>query len=76
MEGVYLSIFIEMVSTIHESTIYEYQIEIVNKKNPHQRMIREYQSNFDPGESWGYNKYIKLDSLHREGFVDPLSDEL
>ena len=76
VEGIYLSVFIEMVSTIHESTVYEYQIEIVNRKNPHHRMIREYQSTFEPGESWGYNKYIKLENLSREGFVDTSTDEL
>lgn len=39
-------------------------------------MIRESSSTFEPGESWGYNKYIKLENLLRDGFVDPNTDEL
>ena len=36
--------------------------------------MRESHSKFEPGESWGYNKYIKIDNLMREGFVDPVTD--
>lgn len=63
-----------MVSSIHQSTVYEYQIELINRSNPHQSMIRESSSNFEVGESWGYNKYIKLENLLRDGFVDPVTD--
>ena len=32
-------------------------------------MLREYNSNFEPAECWGYNKYIKLDALLNEGYL-------
>jgi hypothetical protein len=39
-------------------------------------MLREYSSNFEPGECWGYNKYIKLENLISEGFLHPVSDTI
>ena len=31
--------------------------------NPNQIMRREFASEFEPGECWGYNKYCRIDEL-------------
>lgn len=38
--------------------------------------MREYSSDFEPGECWGYNKYISLEKLVTEGFLNPADDSL
>lgn len=39
-------------------------------------MLREYSSNFEPGECWGYNKYIRLENILSEGFHNPTTDTI
>lgn len=40
---------------------YEYKIELVNQKSIKDSVIREYSSNFDIGECWGYNQFIPIE---------------
>jgi len=37
---------------------------------------REFSSNFEPGESWGYNRFFKIDLLDTEGYLDPEDESL
>lgn len=37
-------------------------------------IVREFASDFEEGECWGYNRFFKIDNLDREGFLD--SDSL
>jgi tripartite motif-containing protein 37 len=62
-------VFLELVNSIRRDNLFEYQIELVNQRNTDSRMLREYNSNFEPAECWGYNKYIKLDALLNEGYL-------
>lgn len=32
-------------------------------------MRREFASEFEPGECWGYNKYCRIDELLNEGYL-------
>jgi tripartite motif-containing protein 37 len=75
-KGVYLSVFLEMQKSIEESSKYEYRIEMINQKDPLQRIAREYSSDFETGECWGYNKFYKIDLLEKEGFLIPESDTI
>jgi len=32
-------------------------------------VLREFTSDFEIGECWGYNRFFRLDLLHTEGFL-------
>lgn len=34
-------------------------------------MVREFSSDFEVGECWGYNRFYRIDLLEREGFLSP-----
>lgn len=50
---------------------YEYRIEMVNQLNPDssKNVLREFTSDFEIGECWGYNRFFRLDLLNNEGFL-------
>ena len=39
-------------------------------------MRREFASEFEPGECWGYNKYCRIDELIHEGYLFPETDTI
>lgn len=39
-------------------------------------MRREFASEFEPGECWGYNKYCRIDELINEGYLLPDNDTI
>jgi len=45
-------------------------------KDPTQNIIREFSSDFEVGECWGYNKFFSLDALTTDGFLDTNNDTL
>jgi tripartite motif-containing protein 37 len=45
-------------------------------KDSSKNIIREFISDFQVGECWGYNKFFLLDSLIPEGFLDTNNDTL
>lgn len=47
---------------------------MINQLNPNQIMRREFASEFEPGECWGYNKYCRIDELINEGYLIPEND--
>lgn len=53
---------------------YEYRIEMVHQLNNTndacRNVLREFTSDFEIGECWGYNRFFKLDLLDTEGFLD------
>jgi tripartite motif-containing protein 37 len=53
---------------------FEYRLEMINQRNPTSMIIREFVSDFEPGECWGYNRFYKIDLLDREGYVTPEDD--
>ena len=73
---VFLSVFVELTAAPlqdHGIAQYEYRIEMLRAGIPdgaQQNMVREYASNFEAGECWGYNRFFKCDDLADEGFLE------
>ncbi|KAL3309157.1 Tripartite motif containing 37 [Cichlidogyrus casuarinus] len=71
----YLSIFLELSGSSAGSvpcqgaSKYEYRIEMVNPGDPTKNVSREFASDFEVGECWGYNRFFQLDRLVPEGFL-------
>jgi len=59
----YLSIFLEMIKGPPDSSKYEYKVEMINHSNKNLSITREFASEFEPGECWGYNRFFKIDQL-------------
>jgi tripartite motif-containing protein 37 len=73
-KGNYLSIFLEMLRGLAEPSKYEYRVEMLNHREPARLcVVREFSSDFEVGECWGYNRFYRIDLLEREGFLTPLS---
>ena len=41
--------------------MYEYRVELINYLRPSQMVFRVYQSEFEVGECWGYNRFYRID---------------
>ena len=39
-------------------------------------VVREFASDFEVGECWGYNRFFRLDLLASEGYLNPENDTL
>jgi tripartite motif-containing protein 37 len=73
----YISVFLEMVKGLHKiSKKYEYRVEMLNTRYPTNIVVREFASDFQPGECWGYNRFFKLEALEREGYYNPEDDQV
>ncbi len=58
-----------MLKGLTETSKYEYRIEMVNHKDSTVEVIREFSSDFEVGECWGYNRFYRIDLLEREGYL-------
>ncbi|KAL4091039.1 hypothetical protein QTP88_025780 [Uroleucon formosanum] len=70
----YLSVFLELTSGPAGVSRYDYRIEMVNQLNEQtndksKNLLREFTSDFEIGECWGYNRFFRLDLLINEGFL-------
>ncbi|XP_025411276.1 E3 ubiquitin-protein ligase TRIM37-like isoform X2 [Sipha flava] len=68
----YLSVFLELTSGPPGVSRYEYRIEMVNQlqvNDETKNVLREFTSDFEIGECWGYNRFFRLDLLSTEGFL-------
>ncbi|XP_050534361.1 E3 ubiquitin-protein ligase TRIM37-like isoform X2 [Daktulosphaira vitifoliae] len=68
----YLSVFLELTSGPPGVSRYEYRIEMINQLNNNdasKNVLREFTSDFEIGECWGYNRFFRLDLLENEGFL-------
>ncbi|XP_063721024.1 uncharacterized protein LOC134847739 isoform X2 [Symsagittifera roscoffensis] len=76
VRGSYLSVFLELTAGIPETSKYEYRIEMVHHSHPDdsRNVVREFASDFEVGECWGYNRFFRLDLLAIDGFHDLRSD--
>ena len=71
-KGNYISIFLEMLKGLSEPSKYEYRVEMLNYRDPSRlQVVREFSSDFEVGECWGYNRFYRIDLLEREGFLSP-----
>jgi len=57
---------------------YEYRVELVHQasNDPTKNIVREFASDFEVGECWGYNRFFRLDMLATEGYLNVEADIL
>lgn len=44
--------------------------------DPSKNMIREFASDFEINECWGYNRFFRIDQLENDGYLDTVSDTI
>jgi len=66
----YMSVFLEMVQGVQEGNKYDYKIQMVNVCDGSQSLLREFTSEFNTEECWGYNRFYKLENLIKDGFLN------
>ncbi|KAJ8312899.1 hypothetical protein KUTeg_010272 [Tegillarca granosa] len=78
VRGNYLSVFLELSAGLPETSKYEYRVEMVHQasRDSSKNIVREFASDFEVGECWGYNRFFRLDLLASEGYLDTKSDTL
>uniref|UniRef100_A0A8C5GQQ5 Tripartite motif containing 37 n=1 Tax=Gouania willdenowi TaxID=441366 RepID=A0A8C5GQQ5_GOUWI len=78
VRGNYLSVFLELSTGLPETSKYEYRVEMVHQasSDPTKNIIREFASDFEVGECWGYNRFFRLDLLASEGYLNMQTDTL
>ena len=59
----YISVFLEMVKGYSNVGEYDYKIEMINHNDPQNNVSREYTSEFEVGECWGYNRFYRIESI-------------
>uniref|UniRef100_A0A8C5LSQ6 E3 ubiquitin-protein ligase TRIM37 n=1 Tax=Leptobrachium leishanense TaxID=445787 RepID=A0A8C5LSQ6_9ANUR len=76
VRGYYLSVFLELSAGLPETSKYEYRVEMVHQSSndPTKNIIREFASDFEVGECWGYNRFFRLDLLANEGYLNRSND--
>ena len=78
VRGNYLSVFLELSAGLTETSKYEYRVEMIHQqsKDLSKSIVREFASDFEVGECWGYNRFFRLDLLASEGYLDMDRDSL
>lgn len=70
VRGNYLSVFLELTAGLPETSKYEYRVEMSHQGgDPSKNIVREFASDFEVGECWGYNRFFRLDLLASEGYL-------
>ena len=78
VRGNYLSVFLELSAGLSETSKYEYRVEMIHQQSKltSRSIVREFASDFEVGECWGYNRFFRLDTLASEGYLDIEQDTL
>lgn len=78
VRGNYLSVFLELSAGLPEPSKYEYRVEMVHQasRDSTKNIVREFASDFEVGECWGYNRFFRLDLLATEGYLNTEQDTL
>ncbi|CAG9838683.1 unnamed protein product [Diabrotica balteata] len=78
VRGNYLSVFLELTAGYPETSKYEYRVEMIHQvsRDPSKNIVREFASDFEVGECWGYNRFFRLDLLATEGYLNLINDTL
>lgn len=71
----FLSVFLELSSGYPETSKYEYRVQMIHP-NATKIIQREFVSDFEVGECWGYNRFFRLDLLAEEGYLNTVKDTL
>ncbi|KAF5308334.1 hypothetical protein FQR65_LT06225 [Abscondita terminalis] len=78
VRGNYLSVFLELSAGYPETSKYEYRVEMIHQvsRDASKNIVREFASDFEVGECWGYNRFFRLDLLASEGYLNIALDTL
>ncbi|KAF7995109.1 hypothetical protein HCN44_004581 [Aphidius gifuensis] len=78
VRGNYLSVFLELSAGLPEISKYEYRVEMIHQgsRDTSKNIVREFASEFEIGECWGYNRFFRLDLLATEGYLNTSLDTL
>ncbi|XP_031352390.1 uncharacterized protein LOC116177524 isoform X2 [Photinus pyralis] len=78
VRGNYLSVFLELSAGFPETSKYEYRVEMIHQasRDASKNIVREFASDFEVGECWGYNRFFRLDLLVSEGYLNIALDTL
>lgn len=78
VRGNYLSVFLELSAGLPETSKYEYRVEMIHQgsRDSSKNIVREFASDFEMGECWGYNRFFRLDLLASEGYLNVDTDTL
>eukprot|EP00111_Clytia_hemisphaerica_P006163 TCONS_00017835-protein len=78
VRGNYLSVFLELTSGLPETSKYEYRVEMIHQQGSDctKNIVREFASDFEVGECWGYNRFFRLDLLASEGYLNQKEDSV
>ncbi|KAF7414472.1 hypothetical protein HZH68_002961 [Vespula germanica] len=78
VRGNYLSVFLELSAGLPETSKYEYRVEMIHQgsHDTSKNIVREFASDFEIGECWGYNRFFRLDLLATEGYLNTELDTL
>ncbi|CAG0880905.1 unnamed protein product [Darwinula stevensoni] len=78
VRGNYLSVFLELSAGLPETSKYEYRVEMIyqGSHDSSKNIVREFASDFEVGECWGYNRFFRLDLLASEGYLNTETDTL
>ncbi|XP_018013236.1 uncharacterized protein LOC108670287 isoform X2 [Hyalella azteca] len=78
VRGNYLSVFLELTAGLPETSKYEYRVEMIHQgsRDATRNIVREFSSDFDVSECWGYNRFFRLDLLAAEGYLNTETDTL
>ncbi|XP_032687906.1 uncharacterized protein LOC116852037 isoform X2 [Odontomachus brunneus] len=78
VRGNYLSVFLELSAGLPETSKYEYRVEMIHQgsRDTSKNIVREFASDFEIGECWGYNRFFRLDLLATEGYLNTKLDTL
>jgi len=49
---------------------------MINHRTPSAQVVREFASEFEVGECWGYNRFYRIDLLDREGYLNQTDDSI
>ncbi|XP_065054453.1 E3 ubiquitin-protein ligase TRIM37-like isoform X2 [Rhopilema esculentum] len=78
VRGNYLSVFLELTAGLPETSKYEYRVEMIHQSclDSSKNIVREFASDFEVAECWGYNRFFRLDLLASEGYLSVQNDTL
>ncbi|XP_063701601.1 E3 ubiquitin-protein ligase TRIM37-like [Culicoides brevitarsis] len=71
----FLSVFLELSAGYPETSKYEYRVQMIHP-NTSKIIQREFVSDFEVGECWGYNRFFRLNLLAEEGYLNTAKDTL
>ena len=48
---------------------------MISQRGDEQKVVREFASEFEVGECWGYNRFYRIELLERDGYLSGNEDD-